>query len=290
MSDKDSDKEASPNGPAPTGLPREKLSPAFQKIIDKSISEDNFYDELYDGTAPQSTESNIRYAAYLTRVRTALLSAQRYVAYTSDIGESFRPVAHPLLVRSAYGISWAYILGDVAHEGYKSYCANQRILHPDLPREAATERYNNAETDIKDVAREVGVSLQPGKVTPLEDYRTVMAQRAIFQTVASMGLPSLTIHSIVKYSGRALKDSKNVRLRTYGPIGLGLAAVPALPYMFDKPVEEAVEWVFHKGFQMVGGKEAVGDAPATGREQIVEVRNENAAGKAARKGNKEKEL
>ncbi|CZS91346.1 uncharacterized protein RCO7_01578 [Rhynchosporium graminicola] len=291
MSDKDSDKKAPPKGPAPTGLPpREKLSPAFQKIIDKSDSEDNFYDELYDGTAPQSTESNIRYAAYLTRVRTALLSAQRYVAYTSDIGESFRPVAHPLLVRSAYGISWAYILGDVAHEGYKSYCANQRILHPDLSREAATERYNNAETDVKDVAREVGVSLQPGKVTPLEDYRTVMAQRAIFQTVASMGLPSLTIHSIVKYSGRALKDSKNVRLRTYGPIGLGLAAVPALPYMFDKPVEEAVEWVFHKGFQMVGGKEAVGDAPATGREQILEVRNENAAGKAARKGNKEKEL
>ncbi|KAL2066059.1 hypothetical protein VTL71DRAFT_2130 [Oculimacula yallundae] len=289
MSGKDLDKII-PKGPAPTGLPpREKLPPSFQKIIDKSDSEENFYDELYDGTAPQSTESNIRYAAYLTRVRTALLSAQRYVAYTSDIGESFRPVAHPNLVRAAYGISWAYILGDVAHEGYKSYCSNQRILHPNLPREAVTERYNNAEVDIKTVAKEVGVDITPGKVTPLEDYRTVMAQRAIFQSIASMGLPAFTIHSIVRYSGRALKDSKNMRIRTYGPIGLGLAAVPALPFLFDKPVEGAVEWIFHKGFEMVGGKEAVGNAPSTGREDILELRNENATTKAADKGIKRKE-
>ncbi|KAH6718199.1 mitochondrial 18 KDa protein-domain-containing protein [Leptodontidium sp. MPI-SDFR-AT-0119] len=293
MSSKDSDK-SEPRGPPPTGLPpREKLPPSFQKIIDKSDNDDNFYDELYDGTAPQSTESNIRYAAYVTRIRTALLSAQRYVAYTSDIGESFRPVAHPNLVRTAYGISWAYILGDVAHEGYKAYCSNQRILHPDLPREASTERYNNAQTDLKTVAADAGVTLMPGRITALEDYRTVMAQRAIFQSIASMGLPAFTIHSIVRYSGRALKNSKNVRIRTYGPIGLGLAAVPALPYLFDKPVEEAVEWVFHKGFQMVGGKEAVGNAPSTGREQILELRTENAASRAANKENarkKEKEL
>jgi len=293
MPGKDSDKSES-RGPPPTGLPpREKLPPAFQKIIDKSDSDENFYDELYDGTAPQSTESNIRYAAYATRIRTALLSAQRYVAYTSDIGESFRPVAHPYLVRTAYGISWAYILGDVAHEGYKAYCSNQRILHPNLPREAVTERYNNAQTDLKTVAADAGVTLAPGKVTALQDYRTVMAQRAIFQSIASMGLPAFTIHSIVRYSGRALKNSKNMRIRTYGPIGLGLAAVPALPYLFDKPVEEAVEWVFHKGFEMVGGKEAVGNAPSTGREQILELSNENASSKVASKETprkKEKEL
>ena len=85
-----------------------------------------------------------------------------------------------------------------------------------------------------------------------------------------MGLPAFTIHSIVRYSGRALKNSKNVRLRTYGPIGLGLAAVPALPFMFDKPVEEAVEWIFHKGFETFGGKDAVGNSPTTGREQQLE--------------------
>lgn len=227
-------------------------------------------------SAPQSTESSIRYAAYATRIRTALLSAQRYVAYTSDIGESFRPVAHPNLVRTAYGISWAYIIGDVAHEGYKAYCSNQRTMHPELPREATYERYNDAKSDINAVAYNAGVSLTPQKVTPLNDYRTVMAQRFIFQTIASMGLPAFTIHSIVRYSGRALKNAKNVGVRTFGPIGLGLAAVPALPYLFDKPVEEAVEWVFHKGFETVGGKEYVGDAPSVGREQALEQKHRKA--------------
>lgn len=288
MSGKDSDKDKR-QGPPPTGLPpREQLPPALQKIIDREDREENFYEELYDGTAPQSTESSIRYAAYATRIRTALLSAQRYVAYTSDIGESFRPVASPTLVRTAYGISWAYILGDVAHEGYKAYCSNQRVLHPHLPREAIQGRYNDAKTDIsiEKLAHDAGVELQPGKVAALNDYRTVMAQRAIFQSIASMGLPAFTIHSIVRYSGRALKNAKNVRIRTYGPIGLGLSAVPALPFIFDKPVEEAVEWIFHKGFETFGGKEAVGDSPATGREQILEQKTRKAAARKA----KEKEL
>jgi len=207
------------------------------------------------------------------------------VAYTSDIGESFRPVAHPKLVRTAYGISWAYLVGDVAHEGYKAYCSNQRVLHPNLPREAAQERYNDAKSDVATVAQEVGVSLEPGKVAPLNHYGTVMAQRAIFQGLASMGLPAFTIHSVVKYSGKALKNIKNTRIRTYGPIGLGLSVVPFLPFVFDKPVEEAVEWTFHKGFEAYGGKEAVGDSPTTGREMILEQRTQKAA-KAA----KEKEL
>ncbi|KAF7924502.1 uncharacterized protein EAE98_006961 [Botrytis deweyae] len=269
-------------GPPPTGLPDvEKLPEGMQRIVDKADKEDNFYDELYDGYAPQTTESNIRYAAYATRIRTALLSAQRYVAYTSDIGESFRPVAHPNWVRAAYGVSWAYLIGDVTHEGYKAYCRNQEVLHPELPREAMHDRYNDAKTDLKIAANENGVSLKPRQVAPLDDYRTVMAQRALFQGIASMGLPAFTIHSIVRYSGKYMKNVKNVRIRTWGPIGLGLAAVPALPFLFDKPVEEAVEFVFHKGFETFGGKPAVGNAPVTGREHLLE---------RPEKSKKEKEL
>ncbi len=48
MSGNDSDKS---RGSPPQGLPQpEKLPPALQKIIDKADKEDNFYDELYDGT------------------------------------------------------------------------------------------------------------------------------------------------------------------------------------------------------------------------------------------------
>jgi fission process protein 1 len=44
-----------------------------------------------------------------------------YVAQTSDVGEAFRPVVPPAIVAAAYGISWAYIAGDVGYEAYKAH-------------------------------------------------------------------------------------------------------------------------------------------------------------------------
>ncbi|KAF2161864.1 hypothetical protein M409DRAFT_27593 [Zasmidium cellare ATCC 36951] len=219
-------------------LPRKNLPADLQKTLD---NEDRFWDVLTTGQGSESTDSSVRYAAYASRLRTIMLSAHRYVAYTSDIGESFRPVAHPNLVRAAYGISWAYLIGDVSYEGYKARIRNQRIMNPQTDEDKAE------------------AEAHPGRTVPaIEDYRTVMAQRAIFQGLASMGLPAFTIHSIVRYSGRAMKNVKNVKIRTWGPIGLGLAAVPALPYMFDHPVEYATEWGFHRAFEAVGGPKAVG--------------------------------
>lgn len=58
--------------------------------------------------------------AYANRLRTAMRAASRYTAYTSDIGEAFRPVVAPWVVTSAYGISWLYLLGDVSYETYKA--------------------------------------------------------------------------------------------------------------------------------------------------------------------------
>lgn len=157
-----------------------------------------------------------------------MLAAQRYVAYTSDIGESFRPVAHPNIVRAAYGISWAYIGGDVFHEGYKAYVRNQKVLHPekrDQRDEVELEVLQKVPVPsvLAPVAGKENGQVEgglPGKVPAIEDYRAVMAQRAVFQSIASMGLPAFTIHSIVRYSGRALKNSANAKLRTWGPIGV----------------------------------------------------------------------
>ncbi|KAI0189291.1 mitochondrial 18 KDa protein-domain-containing protein [Xylaria flabelliformis] len=270
----DSRKDAT--GFDPDKLPeRRQLPKGLQKIIEKSDKDESFFDDLKDGYVADSTESNVRYAAYANRLRTIMLSAHRYVAYTSDIGESFRPVAHPWLVRSAYGVSWAYILGDVSYEGYKAYWQNQRVLNPQLE---LSERAQKA-TGLSSL---ISPDIKPGIVSPLEDYRTVVVQRGIFQSLASMGLPAFTIHSVVRYSGRAMKDVKNKTLRVWGPIGLGLAVVPFLPKLFDQPVENAVEWVFHKGFASYGGHDYVGDTPSTGREAALHQR--------PRKDPKEKEL
>ncbi|KAI9774545.1 MAG: hypothetical protein M1840_002793 [Geoglossum simile] len=213
-------------------FPREKLPDDLQKIVD---DEDTLLDRIYEGKANDTTSTNLRYAAYGSRIRTVLMSAHRYVAYTSDIAESFRPIAHPYLVRGGYAVSWAYLVGDVGYEGYRAYLRNQSAR----PR-AAAEGSNEGERTA---------------VVPLrDDYRTLIVQRAIFQSIASMGLPAFTVHSIVRYSGAALKDMKQYpRLRAFGPIGLGLAAVPFLPYMFDKPVEEAVEWGVDKAVGFIEG-------------------------------------
>lgn len=65
-----------------------------------------------------------------------------------------------------------------------------------------------------------GLAWEAKKVPMIEDYRAVMAQRAVFQSVASMGLPAFTIHSIVRYSGKALRNAKNTTIRSWGPIGV----------------------------------------------------------------------
>ena len=268
-------------------LPRQKLP---ERLLEKLENDDTWWDTISSGSVPESTESNVRYAAYASRFRTILLSAHRYVAYTSDIGESFRPIAHPIAIRAAYGVSWAYLIGDVGNEGYKAYLRNQRTLKGEDESGAQTAA-NVVGGDKVQVgeSRSLGVGMtadnsvakpQPeGRVVPIEDYRAVMAQRAVFQGLASMGLPAFTIHSIVRYSGRALKNAANTRLRTWGPIGLGLAAVPALPYMFDEPVEIATEWVFHNAFRAIGGPEAVRHSPETGKQEMRDAESKAGAAK-----------
>ncbi|KAK9476684.1 mitochondrial 18 KDa protein-domain-containing protein [Lipomyces japonicus] len=179
--------------------------------------------DIKSGEAGESTDSNIRYVAYVNRLR-IVLAAQRYVAYTSDIGESFRPIVKPAVVTTAYGISWAYVLGDVTYEGYKTSLRK--------------EQYLKDKVSGKDL-------------TGIDEPNVTLSvlKRGIFQSIASMGLPAFTIHSTVRYSGVALRNVKNIKLRSWGPVGLGLAVVPALPYLFDEPVEHAVDYIFEKGEQ-----------------------------------------
>jgi len=76
-----------------------------------------------------------------------------------------------------------------------------------------------------------GLAWEAKKVPMIEDYRAVMAQRAVFQSVASMGLPAFTIHSIVRYSGKALRDAKNTTIRSWGPIGVCFLLLPCLRFL-----------------------------------------------------------
>lgn len=55
------------------------------------------------------------YAARIGRLLgTAFAKGVRYTAYTSDVGEAFRPVVDVRWVRAGYAVSWTYVLTDVA--------------------------------------------------------------------------------------------------------------------------------------------------------------------------------
>ncbi|KAI5122156.1 hypothetical protein M0805_007055 [Coniferiporia weirii] len=169
-----------------------------------------------------STDSDVRYLGYFSRLRTALRTAHRYVAYTSDIGEAFRPVVSPWIITAAYGVSWAYLAGDV---GFETWKAKRR---GPTPLEACT------------FSEEQRLGL-------------VAAKRGAFQAIASMALPAFTIHTIVKRSASTFKRAVNPRIRAWGPTLTGLAVVPLLPYLFDAPVEHATdavfEWLEHKLYE-----------------------------------------
>lgn len=182
-----------------------------------------------------STDSALRYSAYANRIRTILSASHRYVAYTSDIGESFRPVAHPKLVTLGYGISWAYLVGDVAFESWKAKLMQEGKYRKGLkPWDTIPEADQLAKSQYNDF-----------------DWKLIGVKRAVFQSIASMGLPAFTIHSTVRYSSILFKNSGNKNVRTFGPVVLGLAVVPLLPYLFDKPVEEGVDYLFSQTFTPV---------------------------------------
>jgi fission process protein 1 len=149
--------------------PRKQLPKELQDTLN---DEEKLWEIMYEGKAEDTTDTSIRYAAYGSRIRTIMLSAQRYVAYTSDIGESFRPIAHPYLVKGAYGVSWAYLIGDVSNEGYKAYCRNQKILHPEKYIETedskpATPEIPATAGGIFDSIKEVAKNAQAPKASKL---------------------------------------------------------------------------------------------------------------------------
>ncbi|KAI0728780.1 mitochondrial 18 KDa protein-domain-containing protein [Fomitopsis betulina] len=181
-------------------------SPTVEKQAEQELN------SLADRDA-DSTDSEIRYMAYGARLRTVLRAGHRYVAYTSDIGEAFRPVVPPAIVTAAYGISWLYLGGDVAYESYKAHRQGPSAL-------------------------EAAHFSEPTRIG------MVAVKRAVFQSIASMALPAFTIHTAVHQAKKAFNNVKNPRVRTWGPTATGLAIVPILPYLFDKPVEHATDVAF----------------------------------------------
>ena len=152
----------------------------------------------------------LAFAARATRLLAPYSQQVRYLAFSSDVGEAARPVVHPKLVTASYALTWAYVLGDTAFEGF--------------------HQWQHTPADGRKIM---------DKVT-----RTFT-----FQLLASVALPFLIIHKSVSVSGRLLQRYVNPNYTTvhkWAPSAVGLAIIPALPVVVDHPIEQAVDWTFNK--------------------------------------------
>eukprot|EP01088_Endostelium_zonatum_P006534 TRINITY_DN18670_c0_g1_i1.p1 TRINITY_DN18670_c0_g1~~TRINITY_DN18670_c0_g1_i1.p1 ORF type:complete len:210 (-),score=31.77 TRINITY_DN18670_c0_g1_i1:209-838(-) len=164
--------------------------------------------EPLSGREPQERKKQVITSGVWSSVKDKAAGAIRYLAYTSDVGEAFRPIFPLWLVRASYGVSWMYVFGDVAFEGIKE----QR------------------KTKLKErlIAR-------------------VCIERFTFQVLSSILFPALTIHFTVKRASKFIRKTNSpfvLRNRRWLPTAAGLCVVPFLPVLYDHATEWAVSSIF----------------------------------------------
>ena len=153
-------------------------------------------------------DDNNRLVAYLARMKILTMKAikanVRYTAYSSDFGEAFRPTIPSWAVKASYGIVGLYIVGDIGIESYHV-------------KEKGGSNY--------EIGRKAG-------------------HATMFQGFASLAIPTIVIHSAVKYSRMGFVKYLPSQLK-WGPSIFGLCLIPLLP-LCDEPVEAVVDGFFDK--------------------------------------------
>eukprot|EP01129_Flabellula_baltica_P001937 TRINITY_DN11829_c0_g1_i1.p1 TRINITY_DN11829_c0_g1~~TRINITY_DN11829_c0_g1_i1.p1 ORF type:complete len:192 (+),score=11.86 TRINITY_DN11829_c0_g1_i1:350-925(+) len=169
-------------------------------------NEDHHSDEhIVDAILEHEQYQISPYLIGAARALPRMLVKQRAVAYTSEIGEAGRSVFKPWMVKTAYALSFAYVLADTGLKMSEEY---------------------EIEKDTK---------------------RTVLtgAYMMVFHGLASLYLPAVMIHSIVKYSKLMLLKWKwsasRPPVRGWVPSLIGLASIPLIVAPIDYGVEYALE-------------------------------------------------
>lgn len=132
----------------------------------------------------------------------------RYMAYSSDVGESFRPILQPASIRAAYGVAIAYVVGDTAYEVHRK--------------------------DKLGVERDALIG--------------TLLHRSIFHAAMSLVVPAALIHTAVHNSRFVFAAPAFAAwpfVVKWGPSATGLAIVPFLP-LADPPAEFVLDAVFDR--------------------------------------------
>lgn len=141
-------------------------------------------------------------------------SAVRYLGYANEVGESFR-YQFPRFVIPSYVVAFGYCLADAAMSGKKSY---EFAKEDNLPTATVDSVVSTVDT-------------------------------LIWQSFASVCIPGLAIHQIVKASRFAVTRSPvavPVALTTWLPTFVGLGSVPLIIHPIDEFVDVMMDNSFRK--------------------------------------------
>lgn len=149
---------------------------------------------------------DVRPIAYLRNIGTVLRKA-RLLTYSSEVGESGRPVMHRNIVRGLYSLSFGYVGLDIAHFYAKT-------------------------------AKQVGDTQIEVAGIPMAEKNVLTADRAAWHSMASFAFPTLAIHSIVKHSKKTLIRTGMRYPHIAAPV-LGLVSIPFIIH----PIDEVTDWI-----------------------------------------------
>jgi fission process protein 1 len=189
-------------------------------------------------TNTSTPDNNVSAPLRLVRTLLPLLTAQRALAYASEVGESLRPIftktqtskvqgglssfINRNIVKGFYGLSWLYVIVDTTSHG---------LVHHDLHNDGI-------KTGVK------------------------VADTFLFHAFASMYIPATVIHTTVRGSSSVLNyvtskiDPKvsNTQLlklsmlravRAYGPTAIGLGLIPFI----ITPIDHGVHFIMDKSLR-----------------------------------------
>ncbi|XP_034828039.1 mitochondrial fission process protein 1 [Maniola hyperantus] len=135
----------------------------------------------------------------------------RFIGYSNEVGESFRPVVPVKLVRATYGMAFAYVLADTGDKSWKMF------------RKGGGP---------KKVFVETGDAL-------------------IWQTLASVAVPGLVINRICHYTQRYLEKNVpkiSHAPRKVAAVAVSLASIPIIVYPIDKGVSLLMDVTYRRWF------------------------------------------
>ncbi|KAJ8917343.1 hypothetical protein NQ315_002365 [Exocentrus adspersus] len=140
----------------------------------------------------------------------------RYLGYSNEVGEAFRSIIGSKWVNFTYAVATVYVLADTADKSIKSYRANF-----------------NEKNHLKKVI-----------------YTTT--DTLLWQMLASVAIPGLTINRVCAFSNFLLKNSEKLpkTTRRWVVTGVGLATIPFI----IKPIDRLVDLVLDESIRKLQPK------------------------------------